>query len=357
MEIAIMGLPGAGKSTVFAALAGRALPHNGPRRGELERVAVRVPDRRLDALAALFRPRKVTPAEVQYLAAPDLGKNGHSADNWSTLLAQLRSADALVQVVRAFDTPLSPHPAGHVDPLRDVDQLQSELLLADLLVIERRLERLEREARSSRKGQLPPERDLLRRLKERLENGLPLRGLALTAEDNKLLRGYGFLSAKPLLLLFNTGAGGLDGLSAPLAGKAEELGAHALALDGKLERELAELEDDERADLLAAFDLGEPALARVIRASYALLDVISFFTVGEDEVRAWTIRRGTPAWEAAGAIHSDLSRGFIRAEVVAAADLLRVGSLAEARRQALLRSEGRLYPVQDGDVISFLFNV
>ncbi|MHB9089909.1 MAG: DUF933 domain-containing protein, partial [Chloroflexota bacterium] len=197
----------------------------------------------------------------------------------------------------------------------------------------------------------------LTRLKARLDEGQSLRGVEVSPEEEKLIRGYGFLSLKPLLLLFNTGSDSGAGSPEVLVAKAAALGAPALFLDGKLERELVELEPAEQSELLAAFGLEEPALARAIRASYRLLDVISFFTVGEDEVRAWTIKRGSPAWEAAGAVHSDISRGFIRAEVVTAEDLLRVKTLAEARKQALLRSEGRNYVVQDGDVINYLFNV
>lgn len=356
MQIAIVGLPASGKSTVFAALSGHA-PAGASRRGDLERAVVKVPDQRVDALSALFRPRKTTPAEVQYVAAPDLSRNGHGTEGWSTLLGQLRQVDAIVQVVRAFDDPANPHPAGRVDPLRDLDELQSELLLADMVVIERRLERLEKEGRSAKKGQSSPERDLLLKLKARLDAGLALRGVELDPDETKALRGYGFLSAKPVLFLFNTGPEGLDGQAAPLARRVAELGALSLSFDGKLERELVDLPPDEQQEMLAAFGLEEPALARAIRASYRLLDVISFFTVGEDEVRAWTVRRGTPAAEAAGVIHSDIARGFIRAEVVTADDLLRVGSLAEARKQGLLRAEGRNYEVKDGDVVNYLFNV
>ena len=358
MQIAIVGLPGSGQSTVFAALAGQSAPQTGQgRHGELERAVVKVPDPRLDALAELFHPRKVTPAEVQYVAPPELKRSEQRTEGWVAMLTHLRQADAIVQVVRAFDDPSYPHPSGSVDPWRDLDDLQAELLLADLMVVERRLERLERETRGGAKGPQVQERDLLTRLRLRLDEGLPLRGMEMEAAERKLVRGFGFLTAKPVLILVNTGSEGLNGTGVRLAEKADVLGAHYLAIDGKLERELAELDPAEQAEMLIAFDLVEPALFRAIRASYELLDLISFFTVGEDEVRAWPIVRGTPAWEAAGEIHSDISRGFIRAEVVPAADLLRVGSLAEARRQALLRSEGRMYQVQDGDVISYLFNV
>ena len=358
MEIAVTGLPASGKSTVFAALAGRSLPSaEQSRRGESPRAVVKVPDPRVDALAEMFRPRKVTPAEVQYVAAPELTHAGRTTEGWSTLLTQLRQADAIMLVCRAFDEPSCPHPKGSVDPVRDVVEMQSELLLADMIAIERRLERLEREARSGAKAQQVQERDLLARFKERLETGQPLRGLEISSAERKLLGGFGFLTLKPVLLVANIGPGGLDGSAATLAREAESLDASYLSLDGKLERELVELEPAEQAEMLRAFGLAEPALARAIRASYSLLDLISFFTVGEDEVRAWTVKRGAQAPEAAGVIHSDLQRGFIRAEVVPAADLLRLGGLAEARRQGLLRSEGKTYVVQDGDVMNVLFNV
>ena len=358
MEIAVTGLPGSGKSTVFAALAGRSLPSaEQPRRGEAPRAVVKVPDPRVTALAELYQPRKVTPAEVQYVAAPELTHAGRATEGWSALLTQLRQADAIMLVSRAFDEPSYPHPAGSVDPARDVAALHAELLLADMITIERRLERLEREARSGGKAQQAQERELLARLKERVDAGQPLRTLETSPAERKLLAGFGFLTLKPLLLVANTGPNGLDGSAAALRREAASLGAPYLALDGKLERELVELEPAEQAEMLGAFGLDEPALARAIRASYSLLDLISFFTVGDDEVRAWTVRRGTPAPEAAGVIHSDLQRGFIRAEVVPASDLLRLGSLAEARRQGLLRSEGKTYVIQDGDVVNVLFNV
>jgi GTP-binding protein YchF len=359
VEIAIVGLPGSGKSTVFAAFAGRATPDNGGgRRGELERATVKVPDRRVDELAAMFKPRKVTPAEVQYVDAPELSRGGgRGTEGWSALLNHLRQADAIVQVVRAFDDPVYPHPAGSVDPWRDLGELEAEFVLADLMVIERRLERLDKEARAGKGAQNAQERALLERLKARLDEGQHLRDLALEPAEKKLLSGFGFLSAKPLMVLLNVGSDGLGEMGERLAAEAKRLGAHALAIDGKLERELVELEPADQAELLAAFDLKEPALTRAIQTSYAMLDLISFFTVGEDEVRAWTIKRGTPAVEAAGEIHSDLARGFIRAEVIGAEDLLRLGSLAEARKQGLLRSEGRNYVVQDGDVMTILFNV
>lgn len=358
MQIAIVGLPGSGQSTVFAALAGPAAPEaRQSHRTEARRAAVKVPDARFDALVGLFHPRKVTPAEVQYVAPPSLNHGERGAEGWVGLLSHLRQVDALVQVVRAFDDPACPHPRGRVDPARDLSELQTELLLADLLVIEKRLERLERERRGGAQGPQGRERDLLIKLKARLDEGLPLRGGALAPDEAKQMRGFGFLTAKPLLVLANTGPEGLDGSAEPLARQAASIEARVLALDGKLERELVELDSADQHELLAGFGLAEAALARVIRESYALVDLVSFFTVGEDEVRAWTVGRDTPAAEAAGKIHSDIARGFIRAEVVAATDLLRVGSLAEARRQALLRAEGRDYRVRDGDVISFLFNV
>ncbi len=355
MEIAVVGLPASGKSTVFSALSGRGELPSG-RRGEIERAVVKVPDERVTLLSALFHPRKTVYAEVQYVAAPDL-VGGQNSEGWAGVFTQLRQADAIVQVVRAFESSAYPHPAGSVEPLRDYEQLQDELLLADLLVVERRLERIEKEAKSLKKGQAQPERDLLFRLKQRLDEGLPLIGLQFDEAEAKLLRGYGFLTAKPVLVLFNSGEGGLGDAEAAVSEAMQRQGRRWLSIDGKLERELAELAPAEAAELMEAFGVEEVALTRVVTESYALLELISFFTVGEDEVRAWTIRRGTPAVEAAGEIHSDIERGFIRAEVVGAADLLRLGSLAEARKQALLRSEGRHYEVKDGDVINYLFNV
>ena len=357
MEIAVTGLPGSGQSTVFAALAGRALPLEGARRGEAPVAVVKVPDARVPALAELFNPRKVTPAEVRYVEAPGLTHAGRATEGWTALLTQLRQADAILLVVRAFDDPAYPHPAGSVDPARDLGEMQAELLLADMMAVEKRLERLERETKAGAKPQQAQERELLMRCKVKLDAGEPLRELEWSAAERKLVSGFGFLTLKPLLLLANSGAETPAEQLQPLTAEAARLGAPFLALDGKLEKELVELEPAEQAEMLAAFGLEEPALGRAIRASYAVLDLISFFTVGEDEVRAWTIKRGATAPEAAGAIHSDLQRGFIRAEVVTAPDLLRLRTLAEARRHGLLRSEGKSYVVQDGDVINVLFNV
>jgi ribosome-binding ATPase len=358
LEIAVTGLPGSGKTTVFAALSGRAqFAAEQSRRGEAPRAVVKVPDERVGALARMFNPRKITPAEVQYVEAPELTRSGRNTEGWSALLTQLRQADAVLLVVRDFEEASYPHPAGSVDAVRDVAEMHSELLLADLITIEKRLERLDRESRSGTKPQQAQERQLLSRCKEQLDAGQPLRALALDQAERKLLSGFGFLTLKPLLLVANTGSAGLGTAAAAFAKQATELQASFLTLDGKLERELVELAPEEQAEMLAAFGLEEPALARAIRASYSLLDLIAFFTVGEDEVRAWTVRSGATAPEAAGVIHSDLQRGFIRAEVIPAADLLRVGGMQEAKRQGLLRLEGKAYVVQDGDVISVLFNV
>ncbi|MHB1132538.1 MAG: redox-regulated ATPase YchF [Chloroflexota bacterium] len=357
MEIAVTGLPGSGQSTVFAALAGRALPLEGSRRGEAPVAVVKVPDARVPALAEMFNPRKVTPAEVRYVEAPGLTRAGRATEGWTALLTQLRQADAILLVLRAFEDPAYPHPAGNVDPVRDLGDMQSELLLADLIAVEKRLERLEKETKAGAKPQQAQERDLLVRCKGLLDAGEPLREIELSTADRKLLSGFGFLTLKPLLLIANAGTSTPLEQLAGLEQEAAEIGAPYLALDGKLERELVELEPAEQSEMLEAFGLAEPALGRAIRASYAVLDLISFFTVGEDEVRAWTVKRGATAPEAAGVIHSDLQRGFIRAEVITAADLLRLGSLNEGKRHGLLRSEGKTYVVQDGDVINVLFNV
>jgi GTP-binding protein YchF len=364
MEIGIMGLATAGKTTVFNALA-RAkvdVATFAAVGAEPHRAVVQVPDARLERLAALFQPKKVTPAEVRYVdVAGSLQSEGDAARS-AQVIGQLRNADALLLVVRAFVHDAVPHPFGQVDPLRDLRALVEELALNDLTVAEKRLERLEKDLRFAGKAgatEAVRERDLLQPIKAALETGRPVRDLGLGPADLKLLRGYGFLTAKPLMVLFNTG-------DSPEGAAEWEAAARALvpyvqtevtSLAGRLEMELAELEPAEAAEFQAALGIEELGLNRVIQLSYRLLELISFFTVGPDECKAWTIRRGSTAVDAAGAIHSDLARGFIRAEVVGWEPLLAAGGWNEAKRQGIVRSEGKTYLVQDGDVLNILFSV
>lgn len=360
-----MGLAGAGKTTVFNALAGAKVDvaTYATSSTEPNRAVVHVPDERLERLAALFKPKKVTPAEVRYVdVAGGLQGEGDSARS-AQVMAQLRNADALLLVVRAFVNDAVPHPLGTVDPARDLTMALEDMLLADMSVAEKRLERLEKDlrfvGRSSAPSEGVKERDLLVQIKEGLDQGRPVRDLGMSAADQKLLRGYAFLTAKPLMVLFNTGDSGEN--AAELIAAARARLPYALtdvtSLAGRLEMELGELEPEEAREFMADLGIEELGLSRVIQLSYRLVDLISFFTVGPDECKAWTIRNGSTSVDAAGAIHSDLARGFIRAEVIAWEPLLQAGGWTEAKRQGAVRSEGKTYLVQDGDVMNILFSV
>ena len=357
-----MGLPGSGKTTVFNALAHARAAVGGysAPSAEPNLAVVKVPDARLDQLAPLFEPKKFTPAEVQYVDVAGIVR-GSGKDSAGALLAHLRNTDVLLQVVRAFGNAASQ--GSDPTPLDDVEGLELELMLADLDVVEKRLDRLQKEAKLN-KG-TPAERlvreqelELFTRLHDTLTAERPLREVELTPTEERALRGYGLLTAKPLLVLFNVDEPGpaADALVEQLKGK---LGAHADAasLAGKLEMELAELPEADAAEFMEALGITESGLAKVIQISYRLARLLSFFTVGQDECRAWTIKSGSTAQEAAGAIHSDLARGLIRAEVIHWDQLLEARTYAEARKRGQLRSEGKAYLVQDGDVLNILFNV
>ncbi len=357
MDLGIVGLPNSGKTTIFNALTrGQIEPTTyASGRVEVHTAVVDVPDPRLDMLAQLIRPQKVTHAQITY---HDIAGVGITQGTPSPQLLNLIAAnDALVHVVRCFTNPAVPHPLGTVNPARDRQRLDEEFILSDLAIVESRLERL---AKQKYKG-TPQERErmakeeaLLQKLHPILAAGHPLRTVSLSAEEIHLLRGYAFLSLKPQLIIFNIDDDGDD--------PSEELTpqwphTRGLALRGRLEMELAQMPPEEAAEFMAMFDIQELGLNRVVRASYELMDLISFFTVSEKEVRAWTLRRGSTALEAADTIHSDMARGFIRAEVIRWDELVRIGSLAEARKQGALRLEGKDYIVQDGDVLYIRFNV
>jgi ribosome-binding ATPase len=362
VQIGITGLPGSGKTTVFNALAHARATVGGysAPSAEPNLAVVKVPDPRLDQLAPLFEPKKFTPAEVQYVDVAGIVR-GAGKDSAGALLAHLRNTDMLLQVVRAFGSAASQ--GSDPTPLDDVEGLNFELILADLDVVEKRLDRLQKEAKLN-KG-TPPERlareqeqELFGRLQATLAAERPLREIDLTAAEVRSLRGYGLLTAKPLLVLFNVDEPGpaADALVEQARGT---LGANAeaVSLAGKLEMELAELPAEDAAEFMEMYEITESGLTRVIQISYRLARLLSFFTVGEDECRAWTVKAGSTAVDAAGAIHSDLARGFIRAEVIHWDQLLDAQTYAEARRRGQLRSEGKAYLVQDGDVLNILFNV
>jgi ribosome-binding ATPase len=366
MQIAIVGLAGSGKTTVFNTLTRGHAETGGFGGMELHVGVVKVPDERLEQLAAIFKPRKVVQADVTYvdLPAPPASSEGHvgTEDLPAEHLARLRDSDALLHVVRAFDDASNPHPEGSVDPVRDIDRLDTEFLLADLALVDRRLERLKT---SGRHG-TPAEREanereeaVLVRLNAALEQGTPIRDVPLGPDEEKAIRGFRFITQKPVLVLLNVGEGDLAAAADRVAAVARGYDHRKALVDGlsaKIEMELGELEPDEARVFMEELGIAESGLDRVIALSYRLLGLISFLTAGPDEVRAWPIRDGSNAVDAAGAIHTDLAKGFIRAETVHYDDLLTLGSMAEAKKHGKLRSEGRTYEVRDGDVIEILFS-
>ncbi len=357
LRAGLIGFPSSGKTSLFQLLTSAREAPRASGKSEANVGVSRVPDERLDQLTALFNPRKHTPATVEFA---DIAGLGGARTGAQALLdvAPFRNADALLHVVRMFRDPSVPHPAGSVDPARDVRAMEDEVILADLGVVERRLERLDRDLKKSPSPDLRREQEILIRCREALEAGQALRALALAADDARRLRGFQFLSAKPLLIVLNLDeadlpraddAVALAGLGAFLEGAA----TRAVPICAKIELEIAQLDPADAAAFMSDLGLRESGLDRVIRASYDLLGYVSFFTVGEDECRAWSIPRNMSAHLAAGEIHSDISRGFIRAEVVRYEHLLARRTLAACRDHAELRLEGKEYVVQDGDVINF----
>jgi ribosome-binding ATPase len=357
LRAGLIGFGSSGKTSLFQLVTSAREAPRAAGKAEANVGVSRVPDDRLDKLTALFNPRKHVPATVEFadIAGAPGGKGGAQA---LLDVAAFRNADALLHVVRMFRDEAVPHPASSVDAARDVRTMEDELILADLGVVERRLERLERDLKKGQNAELKREQEVLIACREALEGGRPLRALDLAGDDAKRLRGFQFLSAKPLLLVLNLDeadlpraddAAALAGIEPFLAGAA----TRAVAICAKIELEIAQLDLADATAFMADLGLRESGLDRVIRASYDLLGYISFFTVGEDECRAWSIPRETPAQLAAGEIHSDIQRGFIRAEVVRYEHLLARGTLAACRDHAELRLEGKEYVVKDGDVINF----
>lgn len=359
LRAGLIGFGSSGKTALFQLLTSAREAPRPAGRQEANVGVSRVPDERLDKLTALFRPKKHVPATVEFAhmgaGTASGGKGGAAA---LLDVAAFRNADALLHVVRMFRDPAVPQAAGSIEPARDVRTMEEELILADLGVVERRLERLERDVKKGGGPELKKEQEILLRCRSALEHGNPLRDLDLAAEDARRLRGFQFLSAKPLLIVLN-----LDEADLPDANRAVELagiqefvkGPHtrAVPICAKIELEIAQLDGADAAAFMADLGLRESGLDRVIRASYDLLGYISFFTVGEDENRAWSIPRGTSAQTAAGEIHTDIQRGFIRAEVVRNEHLLARGTIAACRDHGELRLEGKEYVVLDGDVINF----
>ncbi len=356
MRLGIIGLPQSGKTTIFNALTRGDQPTTmSGGRFEVHTGVVDVPDERVDRLSAMFHPQKTIYAKVTYADIAGLEGAADKSGISGALLNQLAQMDGFVQVVRCFENPNAPHPAGSVDPERDLASMDGELLLNDLISVERKQERLveERKKGAGRdRGLIEREITLFEKMHTALAAEIPLRDIEMDPEEEKMLSGFGFLTRKPLLVLLNLS----EGQDAPALSYAHSRSLVS-ALQGKLEMELAQLPADEAELFMAEYGIQELGLSRVIGLSYDLLGLQSFFTVGEDEVRAWTIHRGAPAVEAAGAIHSDLQKGFIRAEVVSYQDLVGLGGLAEARQKGKLRLEGKEYIVQDGEIVHIRFNL
>jgi len=362
MKIGIVGLPNSGKTTVFNALTGGSAETAAYSSGTLEPnlATVKVPDPRLHVLAGMYKPKKTTFADVQYIDVAGLSGSAREAGGLSpAFLNYISQVDALLHVVRAFHDPNVPHPNNSVDPGRDIETVDLEFGFSDLAIIERRLQRLNGEigkTAGKEKELRIQEREILQRLQASLEADTPIRDVELTPDEEKMLRGYQFLSGKPLLLVLNVGEAQLaENLAASISYPHQKSAVVQLA--GKVEAEIAQLEPDDARAFLDDLGIAEAARERVIEASYGLLGLISFLTAGPDEVRAWPLRHGTPAVEAAGTIHSDIQRGYIRAEVVAYDDLIAAGTMAEAKKRGVVRMEGKTYLVQDGDICNFLFNV
>ncbi len=356
MRLGIIGLPQSGKTTLFNALTRSSQP-TGASTGRIEvhTGVVDVPDPRVDRLSAMFKPKKTIYAKVTYADVAGLDGSASRAGISGTLLNQLTQMDGFIHVVRCFENEQVAHPNGSINPLRDVQSMDGEFLLNDLIAVERKLERLTEERKKGAgrdKGLVEREVALFERLHAALNQETLLRDVDISAEEEKLLSGFGLLSRKPMLVVLNLS----EGQSAPQL-TYEHQHSTLVALQARLEMEIAQLPPDEMAVFLAEYGIEEPSLNRMIRLSYDLLGLQSFFTVGPDEVRAWTVRRGATAPEAAGEIHTDLQKGFIRAEVVAYDDLMALGGMTEVKGRGKLRLEGKEYIVKDGDILNIRFNI
>jgi GTP-binding protein YchF len=354
MKTGIIGLPLVGKTSLFVMLTKQTVAHRSGNPREAHLGVTKVPDDRLDRLAALYNPKKLIHASVEYA---DVAALSQEALKETAFAANLRNVDALAHVVRTFENDSIPH-VGSIDPLRDIKSIDFDLIVSDLEQVEKRLERVEKDLKRMKSAEIDREFELLKRAKGHLETERPLREMEMTPDDKKRLRGFMFLSEKPMLYVLNIGESptlgkDLDEASSKY-GLAEVMSCPntgALAVCAKVEAELAEMSDDDAAEFLTSYGLRQSGLVRLIHKTYELLGLISFFTVGEDECRAWTVERGSKAVHAAGAIHSDLEKHFIRAETIHWDQLLDAGSEAEARARGTLRLEGKEYIVKDGDVM------
>ncbi len=369
MKVGIVGLPQVGKTTIFKLLTqGRVDTSSWGSSREAHIGIAHVPDARVDKLAEIVKPKKTTYATVEYVDLPGLARGEGKAalqgqaKEMSTYLNSLKNIDTLLHVVRAFDDPNLPHVEGSVDPLRDIGVFELEMIFSDLAIVEKRLERLVKDLKKTKSTELELENEVLLRFKAALESEQPLRELELSPEEEKRVRGFTFLSAKPILLVLNVGEQDASKLSKVveefgLQQQASRRNVAITSVSGKIESEIATLPAEDARMFMDDLGISGSALDRIIQNSYDLLGVFSFYTAGEPEVRAWTIPRNTAASQAAGVIHTDIEKGFIKAEVVSFEDMIELGTFQAAKSKGVLRLEGRDYKVQEGDVILFRFNL
>ena len=362
MKAGIIGLPITGKTTLFNALTHRQAPvaEFGKREANLGVIAV--PDSRFDHIVQVCHPKKISPANIEIIdgAAP-IGVEQRSDKFGTDFFTGIRAVDALIHVVRAFENPTLPAPEGGLDPLRDVRKVNDELALADLTLVETRLERIEKSFHGKKATAVSPqtmERDLMLRIRTQLEEEKPLKDLEMSTEESKWIRSFDFLTLKPMLIVANVNEGGSDdSLLNGLREYCKIEGLELIELVANIEMEIAQLPANEEKEYLEAMSISEPARNKVVRSAYRALGLLSFFTSGEDEVKAWTIHKGEKALDAAGEIHSDLARGFIRAEIVFYDDFAKAGSWDAAKHAGLMKLEGKDYVMQDGDIMVVRFKV
>ncbi len=360
MQIGIVGLPYSGKSTLFSTLIKHHGGEGASHKSGAERGIVKVPDTRLDRLTEIFRPKKQVNTTIEYIKVPGL-ESDHSESKGlpARFLSNLKTVDTLLLMVRNFKNEYYPHPLDRIDPAADIQFINSEFLISDLMIVENRIERLEKTIMKTQDEKEKRELALMQRLQEQLEQEIPLRELTFSEDEAMIIKGYQFITAKPVLYVLNIAEDQISDAPQLEAAVAGQVGKNSVvtSLSAEIEKEISELDEDDTRVFLEEAGISEPALDKLIRASYELLGLISFFTVGDDECRSWTIKAGTNARKAAGAIHSDFEKGFIRAEVVHFDDFVRLGSLRKCRDEGILRLEGKQYIVKDGDILTIRFNV
>jgi len=359
MEVGIIGLPVSGKTTLFSTLSGQsAEPAFGGGKVEVHRGVVKVPDGRLDRLTEIFNPRKKVPATIEYIEVGGMDSEASASKGFDPqFLHVLKNTAAICVVIRAFENEFHPHPAGSINITRDIQIIETEFLLSDLSIVENRIERLEKQVKKAKEEESLRELALLKKCHQHLETEKALREMEFSEEEALMIRGFQFLSAKPLILVINIGENDIARETEITSQIPEKPNVKVIALCAKVEQEISQLAEEDRALFLEELGITEPALNKLIRTSFDLLGLISFFTVGDDECRAWTIKKNLTAPKAAGAIHSDFERGFIRAEVVHYNDFINMKSMAKCREHGLLRLEGKNYIVKDGDILNIRFNI